>query len=326
MDKIANDFSVILPVRNGGKYLPLCVKSILAQTYQGFELVILENQSTDGTSKWLQALEREDSRVKVMPSKTPLSMEENWKRILSVPKKKFMTVIGHDDLLEPNFLEEINTLVRDKPEVNLYQTHFRLIDSEGKLIRYCMPIPKYETAAEFLAARMAEIRDSFGTGYVMLSEQYDKVGGIPSFGSLLYADDALWLSLMGSSYKVTSPRACFSYRLHSKSVSGKPNSEALFNGLKQYLGLLTKLVNEDKELARVVKRYVPQYVSMRCQYRYHHLLKMTFLGVRVDKKTVSELEVILKEFAPETALDKSYMSFSKHLCRKLLDWLARKCD
>ena len=260
-----------------------------------------------------------------MPSESPLSIEDNWKRILDIQKNKFMTVIGHDDLLEPSFLEEINNLIQIEPEASLYQTHFKLINSEGGLIRYCMPVPKYETAAEFLAARMAEIRDSFGTGYVVKSERYDEIGGIPSFGNLLYADDALWLGLMKSSFKVTSPRMCFSYRLHSGSISGKPNPEMLFNGLKQYLLLLREMAIGDQCLALVINQYAPKYVGRHSQYYYYWLRKVTPYGNQIDVTKMLELESFLREFSPTTVLDRNYMNFSRRVCRKLMAWMAHKC-
>ena len=303
----------------------MCVESILAQSHPGFELVILENQSTDGTAEWLQNIEKKDSRVRVVPSEHSLSIEDNWKRILHIPKNKYMTIIGHDDLLESNFLEEINNLIRSEPEASLYLTHFKLIDSEGRLIRHCMPIPKYETAAEFLAARMSEIRDSFGTGYVMKSDCYDQFGGIPSFSNLLYADDALWLGLMKHSFKVTSPRMCFSYRLHSGSVSGKPNPEALFNGLKQYLCLLRDMAGGDKGLALVINQYAPKYVGRHSQYYYYWLRKVTPYGNQIDVTKMLELESFLREFSPTTVLDRNYMNFSRRVCRKLMAWMAHKC-
>ena len=76
-------FSVILPVRNGGNYIKVCVASILAQTYPEFNLVILENCSTDGTPEWLTTLT--DPRISVIPAEKPLSIEDNWARILSEP-------------------------------------------------------------------------------------------------------------------------------------------------------------------------------------------------------------------------------------------------
>lgn len=323
---IGEQFTVFLPVKNGGNYLPLCVESILAQNYQNFELIILENQSTDGTAEWLQSFASRDSRIKVIPSESPLSIEDNWKRILLVPKREFMTIIGHDDLFEPDFLDEINALIQKEPKANLYQTHFKLIDSEGKFIRYCRPIPRNEIAAEFLAARMAEIRDSFGTGYVMRSASYDKLGGIPSFSKLMYADDALWLGLMRDSVKVTSPGVCFSYRLHTGSVSGKPQPEAIIGGLKEYLHLLGKMALEDRELDGVLKLYVPQYVSSVVQHVYHYHLRTKPWGRQPDQNRLSDLERLLEKYAPDAIVEKVPMKFRKRLCRKFAAWLSKSCE
>jgi glycosyltransferase involved in cell wall biosynthesis len=302
-------FSIFLPVNNGGEYLPLCVESILAQSYQDYNLVILENQSTDGTSEWLRALERKDPKVKVITSKAALSIEDNWKRILTVPKNEFMTVIGHDDLLEPNFLEETNKTIQEEPDANLYLTHYKLIDSRGKLIRYCKPIPKQESAAEFLAARMAEIRDSVGAGSVMRSRQYDDVGGIPAYPNLMFADDALWVKLIGTTFIATSPQVCFSYRFHPDSVSGTPSQAALFAGLKQYFGFLRELAMGNADMSRVIKLYGPKYVAKWCQNYYYHLVKVAPWGRQVDRERLMEIERFMKEFASETVLDTSSTKF-----------------
>src|SRR4030095_13566809 len=102
-------FSIILPVKNGGGYVKECVQSILNQTYTGFNLHILENCSTDGTAQWLQTLK--DERIIVYPADKPLSREENWGRILEMAKNDYITMIGHDDLLDKNYLEVLNELI-----------------------------------------------------------------------------------------------------------------------------------------------------------------------------------------------------------------------
>lgn len=304
-------------MKNGGKYLPLCVESILAQHYENFELIILENQSADGTAEWLQELKGKDSRIKLIPSETPLSIEDNWKRISAIQKNEFMTMIGHDDLLEPDFLDEINNLIQSEPGANLYLTHFKLIDSEGKLIRYCRPIPKHETTARFLASRMTEIRDSFGTGYVMRSELYDRLGGIPPYRNLMFADDALWLQAMRGSFNATSPNVCFSYRLHAGSASGKPSSEALVEGQIQYFSLLDKLADEDEDLSNIMNIYAPQFVSRL----YNDLLMMTPLMQQVDQTKFSEFMQIALKFHSGIAPNLSHISFSKRLCVKVSNWI-----
>ena len=126
-------YSIILPVRNGGHYVKECVASVLTQTFTDFDFIILDNCSTDETLEWLNSIN--DNRIRIIPSKTPLSIEENWGRITRVDKNEFITLIGHDDLLYPDFLENINKLIEEFPNAGLYHTHFHFIDGTGKIIR-----------------------------------------------------------------------------------------------------------------------------------------------------------------------------------------------
>ena len=229
-----SSFSIFLPVRNGWPYVQDCVASILAQTHSDFELTILDNQSTDETENWLKTLN--DPRIRVQSSTSSLSIVESWARIKREPKREYMTMIGHDDLFDPGFLAAIQVLINRHPDAALFQTGSRLINSEGKTIRDSRPVAMHETAADYLRARFEFRRDVFGTGYVMRSADYEKVGGIPAFDRLFFADDALWLSIMRGSYKVNDPAVYFAVRIHSRSESASLPSAwgAILNGLCQF--------------------------------------------------------------------------------------------
>ena len=256
-------FSVVLPVRNGGEYVKLCVASVLAQTLSdAFELLVLDNASTDGTAEWLATLD--DPRVRVFPSDRPLAIEENWARIKDLPKKKFLTTIGHDDLLDARFLEIIARLIRAAPDAGLYYTHFRLIGADGAFLRHCRPMPARETAAEFLAARLRRRRDSFGTGHVLRSAAYDALGGIPPFPKLLYADDALFLRAIGASYRATAPDEAFSYRWHAASTSTGSTWEGVFAGLERYGQFLACLAGADPALTEVLRNDFLAHATAVC--------------------------------------------------------------
>lgn len=296
-------FTIFLPVRNGGDYLRLCIESILSQSYPYFDLIILENCSSDSSLDWLKVLVRQDNRVKLLPSNESLSIEANWSRILSIPKNEYMTMIGHDDLLDPNYLEVINQTINDNPNANLYLTHFRLIDSQGKLIRYCTPMPKLETVNEFIACRLAEIRDSFGTGYVIKSSEYEHVGGIPNYPQLLFSDDVLWIKLIDSGIKVTAPDVCFSYRLHAASTSGSPNHQSLFNALREYLAFLDEFSKDKKELLDVLSRYLAKFVYKRCQDYYNKLILTNNRKQLQNQDEVIKINITLNKYAHGYELD-----------------------
>ncbi len=252
-------FTIALPVRNGGAYLRECVESILAQSCGDFDLAILDNASTDGTTEWLATLR--DERIRLYPADRPLSIQENWARIKTIPKNEFLTTIGHDDLLDPGFLEIISGLIHAHPDAGLYLTHFRLIDGEGKFLRHCRPMPARETAREFVGVRLCELRDSFGTGHVLRSAVYDAIGGIPPYPNLLFADDALFIQAIGGSYRATALDEAFSYRWHASSASGSCTMGGLFASLEQYGSLLADQRGGDPALAEVLRRYFPRYAA-----------------------------------------------------------------
>ena len=87
---MAIKYSIILPVRNGGEYLKECVNSILSQTYTDFNLLILDNNSTDGTLEWIQSVA--DKRIVIFTSNESLSIEQNWARIKGIPIWKKWTL------------------------------------------------------------------------------------------------------------------------------------------------------------------------------------------------------------------------------------------
>lgn len=201
-------FSIILPVRNGGEYIKECVTSILAQTYADFNLLVLDNDSTDGTLQWLHTIS--DKRLQIYPSSFSLSIEENWKRIKDVPRNEFMTMIGHDDILLPGYLQEMSMLIKKHPNAGLYQSHFDYIDEKGKFVRDCQPMAEEQGADEFLSCQFQRKIDSTGTGYMIRSLVFDKLGGMPShYPNLIFADFQLWVSAMLTAYKATSPKNVF---------------------------------------------------------------------------------------------------------------------
>jgi GT2 family glycosyltransferase len=295
-------FSVVLAVRNGWPYVQECVESVLAQSYPHFELIVLDNQSTDGTVPWLKSLS--DSRIRFYSSSSPLSMVESWARVVGVKKQQYMTLIGHDDTLNPGFLMAINELIERNPDAKLYQTGLRLIDSNGRKIRSCKPVPQRETPAQYLEGRFTFRRDITGTGIVMRSADYDRLGGLPRFERLFFADDALWLSLMEGGYKAYDPTELCSVRMHSKKESTtKPSAwRSLLLGLNQFSDFLHGYAERDAEAQAVVAKHAAGFVT-----RYHQNLYILALveacqsGRKIDPAVTDQIAASLVKCAPAAA-------------------------
>lgn len=290
-------FSVFVPVRNGGHLIRRCVASILDQSHGDLTLTVLDNASADGTPEWLTTLS--DERVRVRRSTTALDIGASWERILDEPKHEFMTIVGHDDILDRDFLSTITALAYERPDAGIYHTHFRIIDVNGVPLRRCRPNPPEETAAGFLESRLRFDRDSFGTGYVFRSGTYDAIGGIPPFPALLYADDALWIRLMRDGPKITAPEELFSYRQHAASTTCQTPPETSLDGLVSFTTFLASEARHNLTLREVVESDFTTHVGSLVQsyftrVRRHHasLSEQREARERV-RRSVSEMEAVL---------------------------------
>jgi glycosyltransferase involved in cell wall biosynthesis len=289
-------YSIILPVRNGGHHVKECIKSILLQTYTDFNLIVLDNCSTDGTKEWISSLKEE--RIKIIPATTPLTIEENWGRIREIYKNEFITLIGHDDILAPHYLQVMNDLIKQHPQASLYQSHFTYINSEGDFLSQCKSMPAHQTASQFLKSFLTNSIDIMGTGFLMRSKDYDAMGGIRPYPNLLFADLELWYKLTQISFMVTAPEVCFSFRLH-QSTTRTTSDEKLLHALERMIYFLEKIKEEDNKVAKIIQAEAITFIHYYCRSVSHRLLrtpKNMRNGITVDgviKKCKTFADILL---------------------------------
>ncbi len=257
-------FNIFLPVRNGENFISECIESILGQSHSFFHLYILDNNSTDNTITIAESFN--DNRVTIIKSQTDLSIEENWFRILQYVTDDFMTIIGHDDILLPNFLDLINQLIELHPSASLYITKFSLIDSSGNVRRQGVQKVGLNNLDQFLQ-QILELRlDSFGTGYVFRGSDYRRCSGIPLFNKLIFADDALFLSLTKLGSLIVSNDFGFSYRQHNCSTSGSASLSVVSEALVSFINYLKNHLSSDLTSTTSVKNKFRRYILYWCTW------------------------------------------------------------
>lgn len=252
-------FSVILPLKNSGNYLDECVNSILAQTFIDFELLILAHDSDKATLDYLYNIK--DERVKVIYAQNIDGIAGNWARIKEIPKSEYMTIIGYDDMFDPDFLETINSLIEKYPDATLYQSHFRFINAKNEVIRKCKPVPETLSPAEVLEYYVGLKADLMATGFVMRSIDYEKTGGIPLYTNLLFADLELIIELAKTGYMAVAQKECFSYRVHNAATTSSTSIGKYFEGFKSFADYLTKLKDKSPDLSGSIKSAAPVFLD-----------------------------------------------------------------
>jgi glycosyltransferase involved in cell wall biosynthesis len=98
--------SILIPVYNRENLIEETVNSGLRQTYKNIEIIIVDNQSTDGTWKILEKLASQDKRIKIFQNDTNIGPVRNWKRCVDEASGEYGKILWSDDLIAPEFLEE----------------------------------------------------------------------------------------------------------------------------------------------------------------------------------------------------------------------------
>jgi len=99
--------SVCIPAYNGERYLKECIDSILAQTFTDFELLIIDDSSSDKTFEIAQEYAKNDSRIKVFKNEKNLGLVGNWNRCIELAQGEWIKFVFQDDLIVSNCLERM---------------------------------------------------------------------------------------------------------------------------------------------------------------------------------------------------------------------------
>jgi len=104
-------FSVLLPTRNGGRYLEGCIRSVLEEPYDDMELVVSDNANTDSTQSVLESF-KHDRRLKVVRLSDPVCVTDNWNRALEASTGDYILMMGDDDCLLPGYFRRIEAVLK----------------------------------------------------------------------------------------------------------------------------------------------------------------------------------------------------------------------
>ncbi|MBM7643479.1 glycosyltransferase [Streptococcus loxodontisalivarius] len=108
MEKI----SVVIPVYNGEAYLRQCVESVLNQTYQNLEVIIINDGSKDSTALICEQLRQEDSRIRVLHKPVNQGIGAGRNSSLELATGDYLVFVDSDDWIDPNHVMDLYDLMK----------------------------------------------------------------------------------------------------------------------------------------------------------------------------------------------------------------------
>jgi glycosyltransferase involved in cell wall biosynthesis len=211
--------SIVLPVYNGEKYLAESLDSVLAQTYQNWELVIINDGSTDGTENLI--LGYGDKRIKYLLNEGNKGIIYSLNRGLLESNGDFIARLDADDIALPFRIQRQVEFLSENTDFALCGTYFQTIDSNGKVLKNVTFPSNNRDAQSYLL-----LHNCFCHSAIMMRSgiakelKYDEK-------FLICEDYDLWYRISRTGKILNLPEFATLYRVHDNNMSTK-KSEIMF--------------------------------------------------------------------------------------------------
>lgn len=277
--------SIVLPVYNGEKYLKQSVDSILAQSYTDWELILVDDCSTDGTSDIVDQYAEADSRIIAIHNETNQRLPRSLNIGFSMAEGQYLTWTSDDNLYMSNALEVMAGYLDSHEDIYMVRGAMDIIDEQGEIIAQSK---EYDDAKLYTY-------NCVGACFMYRREVRDVVGEYDDT-TFCAEDYDYWLRVLAKFRTIASiNEILYQYRRHESSLSGQKKKEINNQTTKLRLRNLDRmfcvLQGNKAELCRI----------------YHEMIRSEYMTQEVADRFKGEVPELCAE-VPYTQ-DKKYIIF-----------------
>jgi glycosyltransferase involved in cell wall biosynthesis len=209
--------SVVMPAYNADPFISQAIDSVLAQTWRDFELIVVDDGSTDRTLEIAKRYAAQDVRIKVYshPNK---GTAPTLNRCIELASSEWVFLMHADDLMRPNRLERQLAFVREHPELAVASSLVWNVDSKDRIIG--------KATSEFFTHEAVDKSFSankpIGFHHPAVALRKSAVLSVGGYRQEFWpAEDMdLWNRLVGKGYKIlVQPEYLLYYRMHGNAAS-----------------------------------------------------------------------------------------------------------
>ena len=125
--------SIVLPTYNGSKYISTSVDSCLNQTFRDFELIIVNDCSTDNTAEIIESYALKDDRIKVIHNVFNKKLPSSLNAGFDIARGKYHTWTSDDNYYAPNALETLSEILERDKTVDFAYTDYTIINDKNEM-------------------------------------------------------------------------------------------------------------------------------------------------------------------------------------------------
>lgn len=232
MGNAKNGISIVMPAYNSEKTIESAIKSVLKQTFVNWELIIIDDYSTDRTLDVITSYVNRFPQIKLISKNVNEGVASARNTGIDASKYEWIAFLDSDDLWESKKLEkQVECSIRN-PQASLFYTGTAYCDSAGKKKNYTLDVPQSIDFNQLLAQNIISCSS------VLVKREEVFKHRMPE-DNRLHEDFATWLQVLadgGKAYGVTEPLLI--YRISETSKSGNKLASALMNwNVYRYVGV-----------------------------------------------------------------------------------------
>ncbi|MFH0823994.1 MAG: glycosyltransferase [Pseudomonadota bacterium] len=238
--KAERPVSIVLPTYNGAAYLSRSLQSCIDQVYRNWELIVVDDASTDETPEIIRDYVARDSRIRSIRNdanrKLPASLNEGFSHAMG----ELLTWTSDDNQYRPEAINRLAGVLEANPDVDVVYSDHTYIDAEGRFTKYCAV-----AHAENLVAW-----NCVGACFLYRRKVHEELGGY-SEDSYRCEDWDFWLRGLTRFKFMPLHEDLYLYRLHPNSITGSQFQKVLAAAEKVLATNLPRIGNVPREpLAR----------------------------------------------------------------------------
>lgn len=206
--------SVVMPVHNAGRYLEEAIRSVMAQTYSNWELLVVNDASTDDSVEIATRLAAEDSRIKVYDNPTPTGHPATPRNVaVSLAKGRYIAFLDSDDVWLPNKLEHQLPFFNESDKIGVVFSDYEKVDEETTREDRVVKARKRTSYRQLLLGNVI--------GNLTAMYDVERVGKV-YFVMVRHEDYAMWLSILKRGFIARNTgKVVALYRQSDNSVSAR---------------------------------------------------------------------------------------------------------
>lgn len=247
--------SVLIPVYNGERYIKEAINSVLKQTYQNFEIIIINDASTDNTEKIANLFVKKDQRIKLINHQKNKYRSGALNTGLKYANGSYISFLDADDIYLPDKLKKQLLFLEKNKDIDMVYSDFEVITREGKIIFRKSIIFTIDPKKILLSVAKKQKVDATPSYRLLGHNGCYQI--IPSCSPLIRKsvfkkikfdeklvtsqDYDLWFQIIGHGFKIDRlPIIAYQYRHHEEQISSIKNQ---LKRKKSANRIITKLIN-----------------------------------------------------------------------------------